>query len=152
MTALAQNFELGENIGTLTITPQTRAADGTLTNGTSWSMLGVLTSFKERRQISLDDSSITPSAYENNTPYQSGTSYDISGKIMRNDATGTINKTGEIFDSFSYVKMVRVRAGRTTTFWGTFENYEEDAPDKKSINFSTTLRMIDIGGPNPVYS
>lgn len=152
MTGLAQNFELGVNIGALTITPQTRAEDGTFTNGTSYSMLAVLQSIKEIRKISLDDSSITPSAYGNNTPYETSTDYEISGFIMRNDASGTINETAEIYDAYSYVKLVWTRSGRTKTYYGTFENYEEDAPDKKVVKFSTTLRMVDIGGPNPVFS
>jgi hypothetical protein len=152
MAGLAQNLYLGVNIGTATLTPCTRAGDGTLTVGTSFSLLLVIENINMKRSFELEKASITASPFMNHVKTETGTDYELTGYILKNDAAGAVNGMSETYDNFDYVKLVHNRAGRVFTYYGLWENYEETMSGKNAVKFSASLKMIDIGSPNPLLS
>jgi hypothetical protein len=153
MPQLAQNLEIGENIGSATIAGCTRAADGTLTVGTIYTLLTVLDTLNPMQSNDTERASVTASPYRNNIKIESGTDYEITGKILKNDSVASAtNRVRQITQNFDYVQIVHNQAGVIWTYYGLIENFKPTMNGKGALTFSCNLLMVDIGGPNPVQS
>lgn len=153
MTQLAQNTEIGENIASATITGMTRGADGTLTPGTSHSLLPVLENINETGETETDRASITASPSKNSTGIESGTDLEITGFILRNDFVATpLNWARNTWDNFRYAEVVWEIANITSTYVGLVKSFKQTMNGKTHVKFEMTLEHVDIGGTNPVRS
>jgi len=150
---LAQNLDLGANIGSATIAGVTRAIDGTLTVGTTHTLLTVLESINPVYENRTEEASITPSGFGNNVKLESAVNYSITGFILKNGSVSTpTNWVNAIVQNFDYAQVVHGQSGIINTYVGLIQNYRPIMEGKNALKFECNLLMVDIGGPNPVQS
>jgi len=153
MTMQLQNLEIGENIGSATITGLTRNADGTLTAGTTYSLMVVLENINPTFENTTDSGSITPSSFKNNTKLESGVDLDLSGWILKNDSVATpSNRVRYIKNNYDYAQVVWSQAGVLSTYVGLIQRYKPIMNAKSFVKFEMNLIAVDIGGPNLIES
>ena len=148
------NFFLAKNMSVITLTGCTVAADGTITVGTSRSVLGVIRTDDMEFRSTTEELSVSSSGQDNYIRLSYGPYYDFEGLIKANDAqaTQTINSARYISENFETVQLVRTMFGVTRTIYGLVKMYKEGVKDKGGLPFSFSLEPVDIGAANPAIS
>ena len=153
MPTLTPNAALARNFTTLTLTAQDVTGAGVLSDnaGGAKSLLTTLETIE--RDTTTETENITPvtSRRKNMVILETGTTYNVAGFFMSNDAVGTpTNFPDSLFDGFDYFKLIFTRFGVTETYYGIVSNYKSSNAGKGKFSYTFTLEMVDIGSANPL--
>lgn len=136
----------GRHVTTCSITPQTVAANGTLTAGTSSSLVGTLDEITLDSTPELEEISPMDTLFQNNVILKNATRITLT-QILKSNGTNLLTAAANAADVFA---VVITRGGQTWTFYGTRGAYSEGLRRGRST-CSLTLEMIDITTANPTY-
>jgi hypothetical protein len=155
MPAQIPNFVIGNAWTVVTITPQDVDADGKLTdNGTGAPILMQVRRVNMRSQNSTENLTAMGRRLANNVIYESATIFTLEYLIRGNDSAvraDTTNPPSLMAMLFDYAKLVVTRAGVTYTYYGIFDELEEEGVKERGTG-TVTFAMVDPGLANPAVS
>lgn len=138
---------LGQHVSACAITPQSVAANGTLSAGAASSLVGSLDGIELDSTPELEEISPITTSRLNNVVVKSGTRITLT-EILKSNGTNILPAAAVAADYF-YVAITR--GGQSWAFYGARGTYTESIQRGKSVA-SLTLEMVDIGSANPTYS
>lgn len=151
----------GRDVGSIVLTGQTIAADGTLADGTSpaaQTITGALRAFRLNGNPETSDASPITATVVNNIIEAENNTFEFD--ILLN-GSGVINALATLAMSYDVIKAVvtRKRSGATTTptsgswtFFGTRGPFGEAVESRGANQATLTLLQADISSSNPVYA
>lgn len=140
-------WAVGQNCA-FTITPQTVAANGTLSdNGSAVTLTGHLSEASIESTVDLVELSPMDATRRNMVPTTVGTRVDLTELVKKN---GTNLLANQAYTS-SYFKVVITRGAQAFTFYGTLASYGENY-SRERVPGRFALDMVDPGVSNPAYS
>lgn len=140
---------LGRHVTVCSITPQSVASDGTLSDGSASSLVGSIDSVSLTSQPETEEVSAMTTTRANNVIIKNATSVTLV-EILKSSGTNILAAavTGANGD---YFKVILTRGAQTWTFYGLRGAYSEDLQRGKSTA-SLTLEMVDPNAANPTYA
>lgn len=131
-----------------TITPLAAASDGTLTPGSTASLVGQLDSMEVTGNKETENISPMDSYPKNYVPVEIETTFVVTEILKRN---GINILAAAYYGPDDYAEFVCARGGQTYDFIGLMNNYTE--PLKKGKNTGQlTIQMVAIASGNPTYT
>lgn len=148
------NPALGRASTGFTMAGCTVSASGVITVGTVKTWTGQLTEFEVNENNEVENISASTSRNANEMIIETMNTARIGGFLFANDvySASSTNPIWYIAQTFDYVQMVGVWAGRTFTFYGVFKAYTENISGKGKIAFTAEIGFPDIGSANPLFS
>lgn len=151
--AAVNPFLLGRGLSQMTITPQSVAADGTLTDGTAGSLLATFKTFSFTQDNNTEEVSASSSKRQNMIIVDGGTSINFTGLLFSNDSVGSpVNVARAQVQNADYIKAIWNSGGIVFRCFGIVDKYEEEVSGKGAVTYSLSLSPVDIGSANPLLS
>lgn len=137
----------GRHVTQVTITPQTVGADGTLTAGTTVSLVGTLDEVTLDSAPELEEISPMDTVRQNMVLLKDGVRVTFM-QLLKKNGTNLLAAAANTADVFQYVV---TRGAQTYTGYGHRGAYNESMRRGRSTS-SLTFEPIDIGTSNPTYA
>lgn len=142
---------LGKHATTINIIPQTVAADGTLTAGTSAPLIGYLDSIEYNLTPETEDIQAMDKRAGNKVIVTDTFGIVLTEILKTNDVGATpTNILANLASLGDYFSFVCTRGGRTFTFFGLRGAYKENINRGKSTG-ALNIDYVDAGVTNPTY-
>jgi len=138
----------GQNVTVCAITPQTVASDGTLSAGSTSSLVGTIDTISIRSTIEAEEISPMTTTRTNMVPIKVGTTIVLT-EILKSSGTNILAGVG--YGATSYAYFALTRGAQSFGFYGLITDYSEEISKGKSTGVMT-LEMVDPGSANPVYA
>lgn len=140
---------VGKHVTAVTLTPQSVASDGTITDTTP---VATMVGHVDEVTISMrsENEEISPmnTTRLNHVQLKVGTTITIH-EILKSNGTNYLATAAT--GATAVFKVLVTRGGQGFTFYGLLESYEEGLRRGKSTG-SMTLAMLDISAANPAYA
>ena len=144
---------LGRHITTITLTPLTVAADGTLTPGTAASLSGYIDGVELTGQKTTENIQSIDNIRANYVVTEIETSVTLTEILKTNDTSGTPTNilASAYYSAFDLALVTLARGGRSYTFYSLMSSYAENINKGKSTG-KMDCKMVDPGVANPAYA
>jgi hypothetical protein len=148
MTAIPVWLTTGNGPFTVVLTPQTvSTTDGTLSDGTTVALTGVLDDIQFASNPQLEDISPMSTTRSNMVRIKENNSVTMT-EIMKSAGTNILAAQAAASDVF---KVVITRGAQAYTFYGRRGAFTDHPVNGKSAA-QLTLEMVDTGAANPGYA
>jgi hypothetical protein len=137
----------GNHTSVCSITPQSVASDGTLSDGATSSLVGSIDGISINTTAELEEISPMTTTRHNNVIIKSGTSLSLT-EILKSNGTNILAAASSVADVF---RVNITRGPQSWAFYGVRSTYTEDLQKGKSVGV-LTLEMVDINSANPTYA
>lgn len=138
-------WAIGQQVA-ITLTPQTVASGGALTDGTPVTLTGHIREGSLETSTDLEEISPMDALRRNMVPTTVGTRVTLTELLVKN-GTNLIAAAAAVG---SYFKVVITRGAQAFTFYGVLAGYREQY-QRGALTGELTLEMIDPGTANPAY-
>jgi len=147
MTALPPWLTTGNGPFACTLTPQTVASDGTLSDGTLVTLTGTLDDIEFNNNPERENIKPMSTKRPNYVPISDDPSWTLV-EILKSNGVNLLRNANYNSD---YFKLVVTSGAQAATFYGLRGPYTEQIRNGKS---TARLRLlpVDIGGPNPAIA
>lgn len=137
----------GKHVSSCSITPQSVASDGTLSDGTLASLTGTLDEITLESSPELEEISPMDTTRNNNVLIKD--SFRVT--LVQILKSGSANILAAAVTGSSVFKIIITRGIHTWTFYGQRSAYTESIRRGRSTA-SATFEMVDPGQANPAYT
>lgn len=147
MTAIPVWLTSGSGPFSVTLTPQTRASDGTLSDGTLVTLTGTLDDIEFENNPKNENIKPMSTRRANYVPVEDDPSWTLV-ELLKSNGTNLLATANYTAD---YFKLVVTRGGQAYTHYGVRGPYSESIKNGKSVA-RLVLQPVDIGSANPAYA
>ncbi len=147
MSAIPVWLTAGNGPFSCVLTPQTVATDGTLSDGTTVALTGVLDDIQFNANPQLEDIRPMSSVRSNMVRIAENNSMTLV-EVLKSSGTNILAAQAAASDVF---KVVLTRGAQAYTFYGRRGTFSDHPVNGKSTA-SLTLEMVDPGAANPSYA